>query len=101
VYALFLSEISQRGQHDYLFGFGIRQLAHGEPRIARGMPAMKRAYEVRIERGDNVYGADFLVVAATDEEAVHKAKQQCRDQYSLKTGWRCTALRERGAELVS
>jgi hypothetical protein len=61
---------------------------------------MKRAYEVRIERGDNVYGSDYVVVAATDEEAVRKAKKSCATEFRIKTGWRCVSLRERTSAVL-
>jgi hypothetical protein len=62
---------------------------------------MKRAYEIKIERGENWQGAEYVVVAASDEEAVRKAKKQCADAHGVKTGWRCTSLREREAVLIA
>lgn len=61
---------------------------------------MKRAYEVKIERGDNWQAYTYIVIAASDEEAVRKAKRKAQDDGMVKTGWRCIELRERGTELV-
>ena len=62
---------------------------------------MRRAYEVKVERGDNWQGYAFVVVAATDEEAVRKAKSQAQKESAVKTGWRCTELRERSTPIIS
>jgi hypothetical protein len=32
---------------------------------------------------------------------VRKAKKQCADAHGVKTGWRCTSLREREAVLIA
>lgn len=61
---------------------------------------MKRAYEVKVERGDNWSAYTYVVIAASDEEAVRKAKRKAQDVSDVKTGWRCVELRERSTELV-
>lgn len=61
---------------------------------------MKRAYEVRVERGENFDAHEFVVVARTDEEAVRKAKQRARVVSGVVSNWRCTSLRERSTALV-
>jgi hypothetical protein len=61
---------------------------------------MKRAYEVKVERGDNWQAGQYVVIAATDEEAVRKAKRHAVRESGVQTGWRCVELRERSTELV-
>lgn len=61
---------------------------------------MKRAYEVKVERGDNWSAHQLVVIAASDEEAVRKAKRHARTAEGIKSGWRCVELRERSTELV-
>lgn len=61
---------------------------------------MKRAYEVKVERGDNFQAEQYVVIAASDEEAVRKAKREARRESRVKTGWRCVELRERRTPIV-
>jgi hypothetical protein len=61
---------------------------------------VKRAYEIRIERGENVYGQTLTVIAASDEEAVKKAKREATRVWDISTGWRCVSLRELPAQIV-
>lgn len=61
---------------------------------------MKRVYEIKVERGENWSAYTYIVIAASDEEAVHKAKRKAQIESFTKTGWRCVELRERGTQLV-
>lgn len=61
---------------------------------------MKRAYEVKVEHGDNVYAYQFLVIAANDEAAVKAAKKQAATEGGPKTGWRCVSLVERDTQVI-
>jgi hypothetical protein len=61
---------------------------------------MNRAYEVKVQRGENVQAYSFVVIASTDEQAVRKAKTRARKASGVKSGWRCIGLRERVAQLV-
>jgi hypothetical protein len=61
---------------------------------------VKRAYEVKVERGENWQAEQYVVIAASDEEAVRKAKRQARRQSGIVSGWRCVELRERSTEIV-
>ena len=56
---------------------------------------MKRAYEIKVEKGSRMYECEYVVVAATDEEAVRKAKRMAKQDTGVKSGWRCTSLQER------
>jgi hypothetical protein len=62
---------------------------------------MKRAYEVKVERGDNYQGGQYVVIAASDEEAVRKAKKKAAADCGVTSGWRCIELQERKTELVA
>lgn len=61
---------------------------------------MKRAYELKVERGDNWQAYSYVVIAGTDEQAVRKGKTRARHDSGIQGGWRCTELRERATELV-
>ena len=61
---------------------------------------MNRAYEIRVERGDNWRAFDYIVIASTDEEAVRKAKRRATVEAGVKTGWRTSSLKERAAAAV-
>lgn len=61
---------------------------------------MKRVYEVKIERGNRYQAGQYIVVAASDEEAVRKAKAQARAEHCVRGGWRCVELHERSTQLV-
>lgn len=61
---------------------------------------MKRAYEIKVERGDNWQAESYIVTAATDEEAVRKAKRQAAKEAGVQTGWRCVELRERSTKPI-
>jgi hypothetical protein len=61
---------------------------------------MKRVYEIELERRDRWQAETYIVVAASDEEAIRKAKSRAAQQNDVKTGWRCISLKERSSELV-
>jgi hypothetical protein len=61
---------------------------------------MKRAYEVKVERGPNLQADTYVVIAGSDEEAVRKAKRKSRERTGVRSGWRCVSLQERSTELV-
>lgn len=61
---------------------------------------MKRAYEVKVERGNNWLAASYVVIASSDEEAVRKAKRQAQRDNGIQTGWRCVSLAERDTQVI-
>lgn len=61
---------------------------------------MKRAYEIRLETGDNVNNAYFLVIASSDDEAIRKAKKEAAKTDEEKSVWRCVELRERSTKIL-
>jgi hypothetical protein len=60
---------------------------------------MKRAYEVRLERGENWEAYTCIVIATGDMEAVRKAKFSAHVETQA-TGWRCVDMHERHQAVV-
>ena len=62
---------------------------------------MKRLYEISLEVGNGIYSKNYNIIAASDEEAVRKAKRQARLDTSRRGGWRTTSFIERPEKVVA
>jgi hypothetical protein len=62
---------------------------------------MKRLYLIGLEYGNGIYRKKYNIVAASDEEAVRKAKRQARKDSGRKLKWRTVELSEQSEQLVA
>lgn len=62
---------------------------------------MKRVYETRAERGNNIDAWEYQVVAANGVEAARKALSQAKKDSGVKGGWRIVRVQERDGYVIT
>ncbi len=60
-----------------------------------------KSYTVCLERGDRVFAARYLVIAANDKSAARKARRRAQEWSGLVTRWRIVSLVENPEEVVA
>jgi hypothetical protein len=61
---------------------------------------VKRIFDTRVEKGNNVWAYSAFVVASSEADAIRKVKSAAIKDHGIKTGWRVTKLIEMTGNVV-